>query len=433
MELRFPLPYEPKTAGSLLRLGAFSLLAFGLHLLLLLLPSSWLFPTEAKPSSERQVIELSRMTRQTPRSSQALQKTRLIEKKAPPRPRPPDRLRGQVVDLPDTPDQPPPERYRFLSRSSTRTEKETASRYRRLRYKKPTHQPSKRSKAPKPSPSQPRLLASAQRLPSPPQPLQKPTPPTPKTPPKPPTPRPQPPKKGQPPKRETPAFSKDKPLPLDEKSGQRKKIALQPDPKHRGEERHLRPGDRRPKLNYPPGEDAPDTPLSPLHPSSASPASPASPASIAVDLRPKIAPPGSTDGAPAPDHLKKIPLGERTALNSRKWVYASFFNRVQRLVAQQWDPSNPYRRRDPYGNIYGVKDRLTVLSVELLPNGTLADVSVARSSGLSFLDEEAKRAFQKAHPFPNPPAGLVERDGKIRFRFGFFLDLSSRVRFRLFR
>jgi TonB family protein len=138
-------------------------------------------------------------------------------------------------------------------------------------------------------------------------------------------------------------------------------------------------------------------------------------------------------GAPANDYLKDVPKGEETLLNSKEFRYATFFNRVKRGVSDQWNPGEVYLRHDPYGNIYGVKDRYTVLNVVLDSQGHLSDVTVARSSGVGFLDDEAVQAFQLASPFPNPPQGLLEDDGSIRFQFGFFFEIGDRPKIRAFR
>ena len=138
-------------------------------------------------------------------------------------------------------------------------------------------------------------------------------------------------------------------------------------------------------------------------------------------------------GAPANDYIKDVPKGEETLLNSKEFRYATFFNRVKRGVSDHWNPGEVYLRHDPYGNIYGVKDRYTVLNVVLDSDGGLSDVSVAHSSGVGFLDDEAVHAFQLASPFPNPPQGLLENDGLIRFQFGFFFEIGDRPKIRAFR
>ena len=134
------------------------------------------------------------------------------------------------------------------------------------------------------------------------------------------------------------------------------------------------------------------------------------------------------------DHLPGIDEGEYTALNTRKWKYATFFNRVKRQVAQNWHPEQAYRLRDPNGNIYGTKDRLTVLTVSLEPDGTLHKIVITGPSGVDFLDEEAISAFELAEPFPNPPEGLIDGESRlITFRFGFSFEINSSTPWRIFR
>jgi outer membrane biosynthesis protein TonB len=122
--------------------------------------------------------------------------------------------------------------------------------------------------------------------------------------------------------------------------------------------------------------------------------------------------------------------GETNLLNTVPYRYAGFFERVKRRVRQHWDPKSVYRLRDPTGELYGHKDRYTVLSVVLDNRGYILDTTISSPSGLKFLDDEALRAFSAAGPFLNPPLGLAKDDGKIRFDFGFaFLIASSRQQF----
>ena len=125
------------------------------------------------------------------------------------------------------------------------------------------------------------------------------------------------------------------------------------------------------------------------------------------------------------DHLQEIEEGDETALNTRAFRYAYFFNRIKREVSRQWRAAEAHRRNDPTGRRFGVQDRLTLLSLTLNADGSLAEIELVKGSGLGFLDQAAMRAFYAAQPFPNPPPGLIEEDGKIRFRFGFFLEISS--------
>lgn len=121
----------------------------------------------------------------------------------------------------------------------------------------------------------------------------------------------------------------------------------------------------------------------------------------------------------------KLPDGERTLLSRKRNRYWSFFDRLQRQVKREWSPNRVWRQHDPYGNVYGVKDRYTTLQVTLRANGSLQKLHVARSSGLEFYDDEAVRAMNAAGPFPNPPEGLKDEDGLIHFRFGFYFEITS--------
>lgn len=138
-------------------------------------------------------------------------------------------------------------------------------------------------------------------------------------------------------------------------------------------------------------------------------------------------------GAPANDHVPEVDEGDETLLNSREFKYATFFNRVKRGVSNYWNPGDAYIQHDPYGNVYGVKDRYTVLNVELDASGAVRDISVSKSCGLGFLDDVAASAFHDASPFPNPPQGLLSQDGRIRFQFGFYFEIGDRPALKIYR
>jgi len=111
------------------------------------------------------------------------------------------------------------------------------------------------------------------------------------------------------------------------------------------------------------------------------------------------------------------------AQGTKERRFASFFTRVKRQIEERWHPAEVYRRRDPTGAIYVRSNRLTLVRVQVKPDGHLANLSLERSSGLEFLDDEAIQSFRAAQPFPNPPAGLIDaNDGLINFHFGFLFD-----------
>jgi TonB family protein len=125
------------------------------------------------------------------------------------------------------------------------------------------------------------------------------------------------------------------------------------------------------------------------------------------------------------DHLDDVSNGDETALNAKRWIHASFFNRLKRQVAQNWDPGSVWRRRDPSGSVYGYKTRITEVRVALTAKGQLAKIVVTQPSGVNELDDEAVRAFQQAAPFVNPPKELANDDGLITFAFSFYFEIGA--------
>lgn len=141
-----------------------------------------------------------------------------------------------------------------------------------------------------------------------------------------------------------------------------------------------------------------------------------------------------TVGGGSVDSVDDVDSGETTQLNTKRWKYATFFNRMKRHVAENWNPGEVYARRDPTGNVYGGKTRVTLVQVSLSPQGEIARIHILKSSGVDFLDEEAVRAFRAAQPFPNPPEGLVDQQSKlITFSFGFHFEIGGRNGWKIFR
>src|SRR5262249_44605365 len=130
-------------------------------------------------------------------------------------------------------------------------------------------------------------------------------------------------------------------------------------------------------------------------------------------------------GGGSVDHLEDVENGDETALSSKRWIYASFFNRLKRQVAQNWDPATVWRRSDPNGTVYGFKTRVTEVRVAMSKRGELTKIVVTSPSGVNELDEEAVRAFHAAAPFPNPPDGLANKDNQIVFAFSFYFEIGS--------
>ena len=209
------------------------------------------------------------------------------------------------------------------------------------------------------------------------------------------------------------------------------------------------PGERRRERAQPPAPEAPPAPtpaipdpdgIHPLQPGL--PQAPRDPAQAAgggrrvpgsMPLMPSSMQLAQAIGGGTQDHLPDVDDGANTALNAKGWKFATFFNRIKRQVAQHWRPAEQYEKRDPTGHIYGSGQWVTMLHISLKPDGSLSGVTVAKPSGLEFLDDEAIEAIKRASPYPNPPTQLVGQDGMIAFKFGFFFDVDGGPRMKVYR
>jgi len=154
------------------------------------------------------------------------------------------------------------------------------------------------------------------------------------------------------------------------------------------------------------------------------------PESYEALLPPLLGVGGSSGVRGTDDYLPDVDDGETTVLNTRRFKYWSFFERVKESLKRNWRPAREYRRADPTGRVYGVRDRMTVLNVVLNADGSLSDLNIVTESGVGPLDDEAVRAFRAAQPFPNPPGGLVGDNGHIQFTYALILDIESGWDFR---
>ena len=155
-----------------------------------------------------------------------------------------------------------------------------------------------------------------------------------------------------------------------------------------------------------------------------------------ADLRPKFNPtsieaPAPGAGAPVSqsnDHLKDTPSGLETLLNTREFVYYTYYQRIRSQIRQYWEPSIRQKVKKIFASgrsIASEKDHITRVVIILDGTGNLKGVQVIGESGLRDLDEAAVEAFRAAEPFPNPPKGIIESDGMIRINWDFILEASN--------
>lgn len=131
-------------------------------------------------------------------------------------------------------------------------------------------------------------------------------------------------------------------------------------------------------------------------------------------------------GSATNDYLKDTKEGDRTLLNTKEFVYFSYYRRVRERLEVAWNN----KLRATLGDaVYGSARRLasdrnyvTGLVVVLDRYGKITAIKVRQKSGVRDLDDAAVNAFNDAGPFPDPPAGLVDSNGQIIIPWDFVLQ-----------
>jgi TonB family protein len=119
------------------------------------------------------------------------------------------------------------------------------------------------------------------------------------------------------------------------------------------------------------------------------------------------------------DHIEGVAEGEVTALNTREFRYAAFYNRVKQAVRAYWDPQPAVLRSGmPRHNLD------TYLRFVTDADGKLLLVEVIHSCGYPAVDQAAVRAMEQATPFYGVPKGLLNEKGELDEVFGFHVILE---------
>lgn len=125
------------------------------------------------------------------------------------------------------------------------------------------------------------------------------------------------------------------------------------------------------------------------------------------------------------DYLEDVEKGNRTLLNTREFIYYGYYHRIRQKLEQSWNSElrsvllSYYRQGR---KLTSESKYVTRLVVVLNKDGKITTIQVLDNSGAEELDDAAIEAFNRAGPFPNPPQGLVEKDGKIKIRWDFILQ-----------
>jgi len=115
-------------------------------------------------------------------------------------------------------------------------------------------------------------------------------------------------------------------------------------------------------------------------------------------------------GSPSND-LLEVDVGEAVALNSKEFLYASYINQIKQLVSFYYQQNLDNL---PRGTVLSKSQYTTTVDVTLSGTGMLDGIGVSDESGSPPIDNCLVDAFKIAGPFPPPPEGLVDEDGRAR-------------------
>lgn len=133
------------------------------------------------------------------------------------------------------------------------------------------------------------------------------------------------------------------------------------------------------------------------------------------------------------DYLPNVDSGDETKLNTKEFMFYTYFARIKERLRMYWTPALQVVMNRIYygGQNMESGEFVTKVNVTLTREGNLQNVKIIQGSGNKELDMVAIQAFEKAAPFPNPPSGMIEKDGTVLLRWDFILTTNSGPSLRL--
>lgn len=135
----------------------------------------------------------------------------------------------------------------------------------------------------------------------------------------------------------------------------------------------------------------------------------------------------STVGEALPDELE---IGSFTALNTDRYLYYSFFARVEELIRYNWENSvrSTIDRTSRATFEMNLRSQwITQVEILLKPNGEFHKALLMKESGINGFDWAAMDCFTAAKIFPHPPKEMIEGDGLIHLRYTFTVRFNPKA------
>lgn len=125
--------------------------------------------------------------------------------------------------------------------------------------------------------------------------------------------------------------------------------------------------------------------------------------------------------------VKGMKESDRTALNTKEFVFYGYYQRIRERLDRAWVPLLREKVRRIYTSgrrLASDMDFATKVLVVMNNQGQIVRVRVLNESGTADLDDAAVDAFKTAGPFPNPPRGIIGPNGEIEIPWEFILKNS---------
>jgi TonB family protein len=153
-------------------------------------------------------------------------------------------------------------------------------------------------------------------------------------------------------------------------------------------------------------------------------------ASTVADLRPNtmqnMSESAMASVSQTQDYLKDVAAGAETQLNTREFIYYSYFNRIKRQLHQRWEPIIHEKvkkivKQGQQRELASTEIKVTNVVFTLDDRGVITRIQVGTTSGLEDLDDAAIEALKAVGQFPHPPKDLII-EGFVKIQWSFILE-----------
>lgn len=122
------------------------------------------------------------------------------------------------------------------------------------------------------------------------------------------------------------------------------------------------------------------------------------------------------------DFYPDYSIGSRTYLNVLRYPEVEYFVRMKKQFKMTFDPAPALRSHFSINRVtQGSID--VVLAVSVAKDGSLSELFILKSSGITTYDQEALRTVGASAPFATPPDKFLEDDGHLRMSWTFTVYL----------